>query len=85
MTFLSTGDCLFLVKSSVKLAILGMMLVCAVSVSAQKLTANIVNRQDNETDYTYVVPYADIGIRHEMPTLRICRLDWFSSAIAGAS
>jgi len=34
------------------------------------------------TDYNDVVPYADIGIRHGMPTLRICRLDGFSSADA---
>jgi hypothetical protein len=34
------------------------------------------------TDYTDVVPYADIGIRYRMPTFRICRLDRFSSAAA---
>jgi len=39
-----------------KLAIAGLILVCAASASAQKLTVKIVNRQDNETDYTYVVP-----------------------------
>lgn len=29
------------------------------------------------TDYNDVVPYADVGIRHGMPTFRICRLDLF--------
>jgi len=33
-----------------------LILLCAVSASAQKLTVKIINRQDNETDYTYVVP-----------------------------
>ncbi len=32
------------------------ILVCATSTSAQKLAVKIVDRQDNETDYTYVVP-----------------------------
>ena len=39
-----------------KLAIAGLILVCAALASAQKLTVKILNRQDNETDYTYVVP-----------------------------
>lgn len=39
-----------------KLAIVGLILACAASASAQKLTVTIVNRQDNDTDYTYVVP-----------------------------
>lgn len=40
-----------------KLTIATMLaLVCAISVSAQKLAVKIVDRQDNETDYTYVVP-----------------------------
>jgi hypothetical protein len=34
------------------------------------------------TDYSDIVPYADIGIRNGMPTFRICRLDGFSSADA---
>jgi hypothetical protein len=37
-----------------KLAIAGLFLLCA-SASAQKLTVTILNRQDNDTDYTYVV------------------------------
>jgi len=45
-----------------KLAIAGLVLVCATSASAQKLTVKILNRQDNETDYTYVVP--DTSIRN---------------------
>jgi hypothetical protein len=39
-----------------KIAILGLILIYAVSASAQKLSVKIINRQDNETDYTYVVP-----------------------------
>jgi hypothetical protein len=39
-----------------KLAIAGLILVCASYASAQKLTVKILNRQDNETDYTYIVP-----------------------------
>jgi hypothetical protein len=39
-----------------KLALAGLLMVCVASASAQKLTVTIVNRQDNETDYTYVVP-----------------------------
>jgi hypothetical protein len=38
-----------------KLKIAGLVLVCAVSASAQKLDVKIVERQDNETNYTYVV------------------------------
>jgi len=39
-----------------KLAVVGLVLVCAASVSAQKLDVKIVDRQDHDTDYTYVVP-----------------------------
>jgi hypothetical protein len=39
-----------------KLAIAILALVCAVPASAQKLAVKIVDRQDNATDYTYVVP-----------------------------
>jgi hypothetical protein len=39
-----------------KLALVGLVLACAISSSAQKLEVKIVDRQDNETDYTYVVP-----------------------------
>ncbi len=31
-------------------------LVCATPVSAQKLDVKVIDRQDNDTDYTYVVP-----------------------------
>ena len=37
------------------------------------------------TDYSDVVPYADVGIRNGMPTFRICRLNHFSSAPANTS
>ncbi len=39
-----------------KLAIAGLILLCVAPASAQKLAVKILNRQDNETDYTYVVP-----------------------------
>jgi len=39
-----------------KLAIAGLVLLCAASVSAQTLLVKIVDRLDNDTDYTYVVP-----------------------------
>lgn len=39
-----------------KPVIAGLILMCAASASAQKLTVKIINRQDNDTDYTYVVP-----------------------------
>jgi hypothetical protein len=39
-----------------KLAVAGALLVCVASASAQKLTVTVINRQDKETDYTYVVP-----------------------------
>ncbi len=32
------------------------ILACATSASAQKLAVKILDRQDNDTDYTYVVP-----------------------------
>ncbi len=32
------------------------ILVCGTSASAQKLAVKIIDRQDNDTDYTYVVP-----------------------------
>jgi hypothetical protein len=38
-----------------KLAIAGLILVCAASALAQKLAVEIVDRQDHDTDYTYVV------------------------------
>ena len=37
-------------------AIAGLVLMCAAYASAQRLVVKIVNRQNNETDYTYVVP-----------------------------
>jgi hypothetical protein len=39
-----------------RLAIVGLVLACAASASAQKLAVQIIDRQDNDTDYTYVVP-----------------------------
>ena len=39
-----------------RILILGFVLVCAVPARAQKMDVKIVDRQDNETDYTYVVP-----------------------------
>ena len=37
------------------------------------------------TEYSDIVPYAEIGIRYGMPTFRICRLDRFSSMDANVS
>lgn len=37
-------------------AVGGVLLACVASASAQRLTVTIINRHDNETDYTYVVP-----------------------------
>lgn len=37
-------------------ALVAVLLVCAASASAQKLTVRVANRQSNETEYTYVVP-----------------------------
>jgi len=39
-----------------KFAIAVVILACAASASAQNLTVKIINRQDNDTDYTYIVP-----------------------------
>jgi hypothetical protein len=39
-----------------KLAIAALVIVCSASALAQKLTVKVVDRQDNETDYSYVVP-----------------------------
>jgi hypothetical protein len=39
-----------------KLAIAAMVIVCSASALAQKLMVKVVDRQDNETDYSYVVP-----------------------------
>jgi hypothetical protein len=39
-----------------KLTIVGLILSCATSASAQKLDVKILDRQDNETEYTYVAP-----------------------------
>jgi hypothetical protein len=32
------------------------LVACSVSTSAQKLSVKVIDRQDNETDYSYVVP-----------------------------
>jgi hypothetical protein len=39
-----------------KTALVLAFLVCATSAPAQKLAVKVLDRQDNETDYTYVVP-----------------------------
>lgn len=39
-----------------KPAIVGLALAFAVPVYGQKLDVKVIDRQDNETDYTYVVP-----------------------------
>jgi len=39
-----------------RISVVVLTLVFAVHVPSQKLTVKIINRQDNDTDYTYVVP-----------------------------
>lgn len=39
-----------------RLALVSLALFCTTSASAQKLDVRVIDRQDNETDYTYVVP-----------------------------
>ena len=39
-----------------KFAISALILFCSASSLAQKLDVKVIDRQDNETDYTYVVP-----------------------------
>jgi hypothetical protein len=39
-----------------KIAIAALILACPASALAQKLDVKIIDRQDNETEYTYVVP-----------------------------
>lgn len=38
------------------IAVAGLVLVCASAASAQTLRVKIIHREDNETEYTYVVP-----------------------------
>jgi hypothetical protein len=39
-----------------KFAMTALLLVCAVPASAQKVQVKIIDRQDHDTDYSYVVP-----------------------------
>jgi hypothetical protein len=39
-----------------KFLLFALMLACSAPVLAQKLSVKIINRQDSETDYSYVVP-----------------------------
>jgi hypothetical protein len=39
-----------------KIATTALLLVCTASALSQKLTVRVIDRNDNETDYTYVVP-----------------------------
>lgn len=43
-------------KTKMKVAIACLLLAFAASASAQHYTVKVLNRQDNETDYSYVVP-----------------------------
>jgi hypothetical protein len=45
-----------------KLAIAGLVLVCAWSTSAQKLNVKIVDRQDKEDSYDYAAVYNNIAV-----------------------
>jgi hypothetical protein len=62
-----------------KLAIAGLILVCAALASAQKLTVKILNRQDNDTVYTYVVPgqfssqsNSNVNCNGDVPRVQAC-------------
>jgi hypothetical protein len=43
-------------RRRIRLAVAGLVMAFVVSAPAQKLSVTIINRQDNDTDYTYVVP-----------------------------
>jgi hypothetical protein len=43
-------------KGHVKIAIASLVLACAVPAFAEKLDVKIIDRQDHDTDYSYVVP-----------------------------
>jgi hypothetical protein len=45
-----------------KLAIAGLILVCAASASAQKLDVKIVDRQDKEDEYNYAAVFNNVAI-----------------------
>jgi hypothetical protein len=45
-----------------KLAITGLVLVCACSASAQKLNVKIIDRQDKEDSYDYAAVYNNIAV-----------------------
>ena len=45
-----------------KLAIAGLVLVCAGSASAQKLQVKVIDRQDKEDSYDYVAVYNSIAV-----------------------
>jgi hypothetical protein len=45
-----------------KLAIAGLVLVCAGSASAQKLQVKIIDRRDNEDSYDYAAVYNNIAV-----------------------
>src|ERR1700677_2833933 len=45
-----------------KLAIAGLVLVCASSASAQKLNVKIIDRQDKEDSYDYAAVYNNIAV-----------------------
>jgi hypothetical protein len=43
-------------RTSTSFVAIALLLVCPVSMIAQRLEVKIVDRQDNQTDYSYVVP-----------------------------
>lgn len=65
-----------------KTVITALILACSASAFAQKLDVKIVDRQDNETEYTYVVPaHFAIKFKRKCELLRQrqqCELQWFS-------
>lgn len=46
----------------VKLAIVGLILTCIASASAQKLDVKIIDRQDKEDGYDYVAVYNNVAV-----------------------
>jgi hypothetical protein len=50
------------VEANMKLAIVGLALVCVASASAQKLQVKVIDRQDKEDSYDYVAVYNNITV-----------------------
>ncbi len=68
MSFVTSPVCQWTVVESaeqrcaMKLAIVGLILVCAASASAQKLDVKIADRQDKEDEYDYAAVFNNVAI-----------------------